>query len=137
MRLRGRGNWIAAALLAGVCYLVVGVVFGAFAGRTDSHQIRFAWRLAAWLVSLAAFAAHIAYEQVRRRSSPTTSALHASLGVAIGAFGLAVAANMHALATAGHRPAHTLALLLWPLVALPALVVALAAAAVLSLLRRA
>src|SRR5256885_867772 len=58
-------RWLKAAILLGILYLVVGVTFGALA-NTPSHQLRFAWRLAAWLVSAAAFAAHIAYEHFRR-----------------------------------------------------------------------
>src|SRR5205809_5907426 len=89
-----------------------------------------------WAISGAAFAAHIAYEQVRLRSSPGATALHASLAVALGAFALAVAANVHAQAAASHQPSHFLALVLWPVVtALPAFVVGLAAAAGLGLAR--
>lgn len=123
-------------LLTGACYVVAGLVFGALAGRTDTHQMRLIWRWAAWLISVLAFAAHIAYEQHRRRSTPATTALHASLATAVGAFGLAVAANVHALAVSSHRPSHTVALLLWPLLtAIPAWVVALVGAAGLSMLR--
>src|SRR5439155_1076604 len=96
----------------------------------------FGFRLGAWAISGAAFAAHIAYEQVRLRSSPGPTALHASLAVALGAFALAVAANVHAQAAASHQPSHFLALVLWPVVtALPAFVVGLAAAAGLGLAR--
>src|SRR5207302_1618303 len=100
------------------------------ASRAASNPMRMTWRLAAWAISGAAFAAHIAYEQVRLRSSPGPTALHASLAVALGAFALAVAANVHAQAAASHQPSHFLALVLWPVVtALPAFVVGLAAAA--------
>jgi hypothetical protein len=133
-----RLRWLRAVLFVGVVYLVAGLTFGALAGQTASTQMRVTWRLAAWLISGVAFAAHIAYEQIRLRSTPGTTALHASLAPALGAFGLAVAANVHAQAASVHRPAHTLALVLWPvLTALPAFVVALAAAAGLALARRA
>ncbi len=131
----GRLRWLRAVLLFGVGYLVVGITFSALPAA--SHQMRVAWRLAAWVISAAAFAAHIGYEHVRLRSSPGTTALHASLAVALGAFALAVAANVHAQAAASHQLSHTLALVLWPVVtALPAFVVALAAAAGLGLTRR-
>jgi uncharacterized membrane protein YgdD (TMEM256/DUF423 family) len=65
------------------------------------------------------------------RSSLRTTALHAALAVGLGAFGLAVAATLHAQRTNHHFPA--IALVIWPVAtALPAFVVALAAAAVLS-----
>lgn len=87
------------------------------------------------MISAAAFAAHIVYEQVRLRSSSRTTALHASLAAGLGAFGLAVAARLHAQATQHHFPA--IAIAIWPVMtALPAFVVALAAAAVLTRARR-
>src|SRR3989454_4349392 len=102
-----------------------------------SNQMRVTWRLAAWVISAAAFAAHIGYEHVRLRSSPATAALHASSAVAMGAFALAVAAMVHARAASGLQHSHALALVLWPgVTALPAFVVALAAAAGLALTRR-
>ena len=132
-----RLRWLRAVLFVGVVYLVAGLTFAALANRAASHQIRVTWRLAAWVISAAAFAAHIAYEHIRLRSSPGTTALHASLAAAIGAFALAVAANVHAQAASVHQHSHTLALLAWPVVtAVPAFVVALAAATGLALMRR-
>src|SRR5438034_10234174 len=84
-----RPRWFQTAILVAVVYLVAGIAFGALAGAAASHQMRVTWRLAAWVISAAAFAAHIGYEQVRLRSSPGTTALHASLAVALGAFALA------------------------------------------------
>jgi ABC-type branched-subunit amino acid transport system ATPase component len=97
-----------------------------------------AWRLAAWLTSAAAFAAHIWYELFRLRHSPLTTALHAALAAALGAFGLAVAANLHAHWTAtGNQRLLAIALAVWPaLTAGPAFVVALAVAAGLARMRR-
>src|SRR2546422_8676252 len=129
-----RLRWLRAVLFVGVVYLVAGLTFAALANRAASRQMRVAWRMAAWVTSAAASAAHIAYEHIRLRSSPGTTALHASLAVAIGAFALAVAANVHAQAASVHQHSHTLALLAWPVVtAVPAFVVALAAAAGLAL----
>jgi len=121
-------------MLFGVVYLAAGLVFGLLAGAAASDQLRSAWRLMAWLVSAIAYAMHIRYEYVRLRNPSVTSARHVAIGVAIGAFGLALAANIHAL-TAGstHRRALGLSLVLWPLLtAIPAFVVALAAIAILA-----
>ncbi|HCU10591.1 MAG TPA: hypothetical protein DGB72_00525 [Gemmatimonadetes bacterium] len=135
MNATGHMRWVRAVLLVGVLYLAAGLVFGALAGSAGSDQVRVAWRLAAWVISAAAFAAHIVYEQVRLRSSSRTTALHASLAAGLGAFGLAVAARLHAQATQHHFPA--VAIAIWPVMtALPAFVVALAAAAVLTRARR-
>lgn len=130
--------WLRRAMLFGGAYLAAGIVFGALAGASASGQMRVAWRLAAWLVSAAAFAANIGYERYRLRNRPLATASHASAATALGAFGLAVAANVHALrAASGHRGLLTLALVLWPvLTAVPAFVVAFTAAAVLARTRR-
>ena len=130
--------WLRVAILLGVVYLVAGITFGALAGWSASTQMRIAWRLAAWLTSAAAFAAHIWYELFRLRNSAFTTALHASLAAALGAFALAVAANLHALwTTSGNQRLLALALAVWPaLTAVPAFVVALAVAAGLARTRR-
>ena len=128
-------RWYRWVILLGVVYLVVGLTFGALAGGS-SNRMR-AWRLSAWLTSAAAFLAHIWHEHFRLRHSPATTAMHASLAVGLGAFGLAVAANIHALRSgSAHQVALALSLVAWPLLtAVPAFVVALAAAALLSLRR--
>jgi hypothetical protein len=124
-------RWFRAVLFVGVLYVVAGLIAAALARSAASNQMRVAWRLAAWVISAAAFAAHIGYEQIRLRSSPRTTGLHAALAVALGAFAIAVAARLHSQ----HFPAF--ALVVWPvLTALPAFVVALAAAAVLTRVRR-
>lgn len=134
MKATGSLRWYWAVLIVGVLYLVAGLVFAALAGSAASHQVRVAWRLAAWVISAAGFAAHIGYEHVRLRSTPWTTALHAALAVGLGAFALAVAARLHGQATHHHFPAFALAV--WPVVTgLPAFVVALAAAAVLARVR--
>lgn len=122
-------RWLRPVILVGVVYLLAGVTFGALAAGSASHQMRVTWRLAAWLTSAAAFAAHIGYEHFRLRNSPRTTALHTAAGVAVGAFALAVAANVHALRTAsGNLRLLHLALVVWPVMtAVPAFVVALAA----------
>src|SRR5882762_10456966 len=126
----GRLRWLRAVLFVGVVYLVAGISFAALANRAASAQMRVTWRLAAWVISAAAFAAHIGYEHIRLRSSPRTTAVHAALAVALGAFGLAVAASVHAYAVSSYHPSHAVALVAWPvLTALPAFGVALVAAA--------
>src|SRR5437899_10355077 len=91
----GMKRWLRVVILLGVLYLVAGITFGALAGWSASNQMQRAWRLAAWVTSAAAFAAHIWYELFRLRNSPVTTALHASLAAALGAFALAAAANLH------------------------------------------
>lgn len=125
-------RWIRAALLIGVAYFLIGRVFA-----VPANNVR-AWRLAAWLVSGVAYAAHIAHEHFRLRNAPRVVALHAAAAVAIGAIALAVAGMIHSLSTtAAIRPAWLLALVVWPAVtAVPAFLVALVAAAVLARLPR-
>jgi hypothetical protein len=92
--------------------------------------MQFMWRLASWLTCAAAFAVHLGYEHFRLCNSPGRIALHASMAVALGAFGLAIAANIHALrAATGNQRLLALALVIWPIMtAVPAFLVALAVA---------
>ena len=120
-----------AVILFGMVYLVVGV---AFPNPSAANPNQFIWRLAAWLICAIAFATHIGLEHFRLRNSPRTTAIHTSASVALGAFGLAVAATVHALAAGtGNRRLLGLALLIWPIVTgVPAFVVALVAVAALA-----
>lgn len=127
--------WLRVVILVGVGYFVVGWVFAVLANPVVSDQLRFKWRLAAWMASAALFAVHIGYDHFRLRNSPRATALHAALAVALGALLLAVNATVHALMVASHAPywRYLLALVLWPLItALPAFLVALAVAALLA-----
>ena len=129
-----RRPWLRAVIFAGVVYFAVGFVSAAL-DPSVSDRARFMWRLAAWVVSAAVYAAHIGYEHFRLGSSPRATALHAALAVAVGAFLLAVAATVHAGTVPSHAPyrQYLLALVVWPLVtAVPAFLVALAVAAVLA-----
>jgi hypothetical protein len=109
------GPWLRRVLLVGAAYLVAGLLFGALAAGAASHQMRVAWRLAAWMVSAAAFAAQIGYEHFQLRIRPRATAVHAALAVAMGACAVAVAANIHALRTgAGNHTLLALALVIWP-----------------------
>jgi hypothetical protein len=127
-----RRVWVRAALLVGVVYLLIGRLF---ALPTDHVRV---WRLAAWVVSGAVYAAHIGYEHFRLRNSPNVIAWHVALAVAIGALGLAVAGMMYSLSTASViQLTWLLALVIWPAVtAVPAFFVALVAGVVLARLPR-
>jgi hypothetical protein len=120
-------------MLIGVLYCVIGIVFA-----WPSNQVR-VWRLAAWIISAAVYAAHIGYEHFRLGNSrPASTALHTALAVALGAFGLAVAANFHEVWVASsYRRSLALALVAWPaLTGVPAFLVALVAAYGLALTQR-
>src|SRR2546426_5408689 len=70
----------------------------------------------------------------RLGSSPRSTALHAAGAVALGAFGLALAANIHSLfAPAQGQRLPLIALVAWPVItAVPAFLAALVLAAVLA-----
>ena len=125
-----RQSWVRTAVLLGIGYALVGIVF---AVPTTHVQ---AWRLAAWVVSAIGYAAHIVYERVRLQNSPAPAALHVACAVALGAFGLAVGANIRSLSagsTSQHRQLLLLALGIWPVMtALPAFLVALSTSVVLT-----
>ena len=134
----GRKRWLPRLIIVGVAYFVVGIAFGSFAGWSASNQMRVTWRLLAFLLSAVAFAVHIGYEHFHLGNSPLITASHASMAVAVGAFALAVAANIHSLwVTSSNHGLLAFALVAWPaLTAIPAFVVALVAAAGLGLIRR-
>jgi hypothetical protein len=118
-----RQSWVRPAILIGIVYALVGILFAVPATHVQ------AWRLAAWIVSAIAYAAHIGYERFRLQNPPGPAALHVALAVALGGFGLAVGANIHTLSTASssqHRHLLRLSLAIWPVItALPAFLVAL------------
>jgi len=135
--MKGAAWW--AVLFLGAGYLVVGLVSGELAGHAASHQVVVAWRWAAWIISAIAFGSHIVFEQVHVDSSPRITALRVAMAAGIGAFGLAAAANIHALTSPSGKPSLLLALSLgiWlVLTALPAFFVALVAAILLPRARR-
>ncbi|HKE92630.1 MAG TPA: hypothetical protein VKB45_20020 [Gemmatimonadales bacterium] len=102
-------TWLRAMLLAGLLYLVIGIATSDLARL--SGQV---WRLVAWVASLVVFVVHIAYDRDRLRNAPATAAFHAALAVAVGAFGLALAATLRAVAAGNYRGAYALALVAWP-----------------------
>jgi len=130
-RSRNPRFWI---LIVGVVYVVAG--YGsALVDSSVPAQMRFAWRLGAWVTCGVVYGAHIAYEHFRLRNSPFATAWHVAMAVALGAFFLAVAATVHAAMVSSHAPLwqFLIALVAWPIItAVPAFVVALAIAAVLA-----
>src|SRR5207248_479380 len=86
-----RQSWFLPVVLVGGGYIVIGIVFAMPATHVQ------AWRLSAWAVSVLGYAGHLRHERVRLRNSLGSAALHVSLAVALGAFGLAVGANLHSL----------------------------------------
>src|SRR5919108_250324 len=90
------------------------------------------------VASAAVGAAHIGYEHYRLGSSPRRTALHAAGAVALGAFGMALAANVNwLLAGPPGQRAPLLALPVWPVItAVPAFLAALAVATVLAMLHK-
>ena len=121
-------------ILFAMVYLFVGVVFP---NPPASNKMQFMWRLTAWLICAVAFAIHIGFAYFRFQNSLRGTALQAALSVALGAFGLAVAANIHALMTGtGNRRLLALALVIWPLLTgVPAFLVAFVATALLARVR--
>lgn len=126
-------------VLWGVAYFVIGIGTAALARGAEAGQMQKVWRLAAWLLSAVAFAAHIWYERYRAGGPPVKTALPNALAVALGGFLLAAAATVHSLsAGVGRLGAYAVALVAWPvLVGVPAFLVALAAAALLGRASRA
>ncbi|MCW5849619.1 MAG: hypothetical protein KIT87_06025 [Anaerolineae bacterium] len=128
----GRQRWLAVIVLVAIVYFGVGILFAALANSAAANMVR-TWRLAAWFISALAFAAHVGYERFRFRTPPLTTALHTAGAVALGAFGLAVAAILWGQSGAtDFQLTRTLAFLVWPVLAgLPAFVVVLAVSALL------
>lgn len=125
-------HWLRAVVPIGLAYALVGIVFALPATQVKT------WRLAAWAVSAAIYAAHITYESIRLGNPPRSTAVHTTLAAALGAFLLAVAAIAHSLfVQAGNLHLLILALVLWPIItAVPAFLVAFLAATALARLRR-
>jgi hypothetical protein len=124
-------------ILVAVAYALIGIVFATLDNSADAGHVR-RWRLAAWVASAAVAAGHLGYEHYRLGSAPRSTALRAAGAVALGAFGLALAANVHWLfAEPRGQRAPLLALPLWPVItAVPAFLAALALAVVLTRVSR-
>jgi len=127
------------ALLVAIAYPVIGIVFAVLPNPPAFSTMRVVWRLAAWLLSALAFAAHLGFEHFRLRNPPLRAALHVSAAVALGAFVLAVWVIVHArwIGASHQSPLAPLSLVLFPAVTgIPAFVVALAVVALLARMRR-
>ena len=117
----------------GLAYLVIGLAFGALAANAATVETRQLWRFAAWFLSAIAFSFHLWYEFIRRQRAPFGTALRAAAAVAVGGFGLALAANVHARAVGATNRGFIVALVAWPLLlAVPAFIIAWAATAILA-----
>jgi hypothetical protein len=133
-----RNQWIRPMLLVGIVYAVVGIATAELAGAARSPQMVTLWRWSAWLLSLVAFAGHIAYEQFRLRDGVRATATHVAAAVALGAFLLAAGGPVRShWGAADFWRVSVLSLLLWPiLTGVPAFLAALVAGAVLRRLGR-
>jgi hypothetical protein len=118
--------WWRSMVAAAVAYAAIGIVSAAVSQSADPSHVR-PWRLAAWVGSAAVYALHIRNEHRRVGSSAGSNAWHVAAAVALGAFGLALAANIHSLSVAtSSRHALQLVLVAWPAItAVPAFLVAL------------
>jgi hypothetical protein len=129
-----RQSWFRAVVLLAAFYAAVGIAFA-----LPASHVR-VWRLAAWVVSFVAYAAHVAYERFRFGSSPVSAALHVAAAAGLGALGLAVAALMRSLATVSpgeHQRLLLVALVAWPFITgVPAFLVGLCASGLLARLTR-
>lgn len=125
-----RKSWIPVAAIIGVTYALIGIAFALPA--THARM----WRLAAWAVSAVVYAAHICYERFQLGNSHRWAGLHVASAAVLGAFGLAVSANIHAYhvgSPAQHRLLLMLSLALWPLITgVPAFCAAVATSWVLA-----
>src|SRR2546429_6133715 len=110
----GRQPWLRRLILAGLVYLAVGIAFATFAGWSTSNQMGVTWRFLTLVISAVAFATHTGYEYFQLGNSPRATALHAAGAIAVGAFALAVAANIHGqLVGSSHRRLLVFALVAW------------------------
>ncbi len=115
----------------GIGYSLVGIAFPNPSSQSQAQQI---WRLAAWITSVIIFGIQIWYEHFRLHNLPRTIAIHVAISAALGAFGLAVAANIHSLnSITANRALLIVSLILWPiLIGVPAFVVAIIIALILA-----
>ena len=130
-------RWLGIAILVGAAYCAAALISSMLAGAVASDQMRFFWRLSAFIISGVVLLAHIAYEHYHLRNTTLLTAWHVSLAAAFGGLALALAANIHDLfSAAGYRPRMLVALIAWPLLTgVPAFIVALGIAAGLALRR--
>ena len=122
------------ALIIAAWYFIIGYGSAALDPSVPA-QMRFVWRLAAWIACGVAYAAHIIFLRFKFRKPPVVIALHAAMAVALGGFLLALVATIHAARVPSHAPywQFLIALLAWPIItAVPAFLVAFAVTAMLA-----
>lgn len=113
---RSLGVRYSSALLAGAAYVAIGTGTTVLAGSASSLAGVKAWRLAAWLLSLAVFGLHFAMER-RRFDGHVRVAVHVALGVALGALGVAALGPARAhWADASRTRLVLLSLVAWPII---------------------
>lgn len=129
-----RQSWFRAAVLFAAFYAVVGIAFA-----LPASPVR-VWRLAAWVVSGVAYAAHVGYERLTLRSAPLAAALHVAVAAGLGAIGLAIGALIHSRSAGSpseHQRLLLIALVAWPVITgVPAFLVGLGASGLLARLGR-
>jgi xanthine/uracil permease len=102
-------------LVAGAAYVLIGTATAMLAQRASTAAVVKEWRAAAWLLSLAVFAMHFAFER-RRDPRRARVATKVALGVALGAFGLAALGPVRAhWADPSRSKIVMLSLLAWPI----------------------
>lgn len=122
-----RNGHTGAVVLAALAYVVIGVATATFAGPAVTPQTRTAWRLAAWVLSLAVFLVHLGYEHVRIGNSDVRGALRTAAAVALAAFVLALVGPVRTHWTArDFGRAVILSVVVWPIATgVPAFLVSL------------
>lgn len=103
-----------AVLLATLAYVVIGLATAALAGAASSVAGGKAWRLAAWVLSLVVFLAHIVVAR-RHGTKRRSAAIEVAVAVAFGAFLLALAGPVRRhWSDPNRRNVVALSLFLWP-----------------------
>ena len=128
-RVKGAGR----ILFVAISYALVGVVTAELSGHAQSPQLRTAWRLAAWVLSLIIFVSHLSYERLRVGNTTTVAALRTAVAAALGAFALAAVGPVRShWGAADIWRTVVLSLVTWPvLTGIPAFLVALLGGSVL------
>ena len=137
MNTSDRKQWIRVVLLLGALYFIVNFASSRLGAWPVTNSLAKTWNRLGFLISAVAFALHIGYEHFRQKTPPRRTASHVALAVALGAFGLAVAANLHGYwVSSSNQRSLVFALVSWPLVTgLPAFLIALISASALRLVR--
>lgn len=104
-------------IIFAIVYLFIGVGTAIISNPLTNSEMQVVWRLASLIASIIIFISHIKYEIINRFNSPRIAAINTSGSVALGAFALAVLANIYALMNAStDNYSLLLALIIWPIV---------------------